>query len=89
MTEPSQQPYSVVMEVGPELAIKWLEGNTQNRPIHGGHVQRLAQEILADRWRLTHQGIAFDTEGLLIDGEAPAKECPDPLPRVRLRVSAA
>ena len=67
--KPSQEPYSVVMEVGPELAFKWLEGNTHNRPINGGHVHRLAEEIKADRWRLTHQGIAFDTQGILIDGQ--------------------
>jgi len=62
-------PYNVVMEVNPDLALEWLEGNTHNRPVKQAHVDRLAREIRAGRWRLTHQGIAFDTEGLLIDGQ--------------------
>lgn len=63
------EPYDVVMEITPELALKWLEGNTHNRPVNQAHVDRLVRDILAGRWRLTHQGIAFDTEGLLIDGQ--------------------
>lgn len=63
------EPYNVVMQVTPEMALKWLEGNTHNRPISQAHVDRLAGDIIAGRWRLTHQGIAFDTEGLLADGQ--------------------
>lgn len=33
------------------------------------HVNRLAREIKAGRWQLTHQGIAFDSGGILIDGQ--------------------
>jgi hypothetical protein len=57
------------MDVTPEKALQWLEGNTHNRPINEAHVKRLARDIQAGRWRLTHQGIAFDTDGLLVDGQ--------------------
>lgn len=67
--ESNKRPYNLVMEVTPVLATRWLEGNTHNRPVSQAHVDRLAQDILNGRWRLTHQGVAFDTEGLLIDGQ--------------------
>jgi hypothetical protein len=63
------QRYNEVIEVTPEMAFKWLEGNTHNRPVIQAHVERLAREIRAGRWHPTHQGIAFDTNGLLIDGQ--------------------
>ncbi len=63
-----KEPYHV-MDVTPDKALKWLEGNTHNRPVNEAHVRRLARDILAGRWRLTHQGIAFDTDGLLVDGQ--------------------
>lgn len=62
-------PYHVIMNVTVEQALQWLEGNTHNRPVNEAHVKRLARDIQAGRWRLTHQGIAFDTDGLLIDGQ--------------------
>lgn len=58
-----------VINVDPALAFRWLEGNTHNRPLNQAHVERLARDMKAGRWRLTHQGIAFDTTGLLIDGQ--------------------
>lgn len=64
-----KNPYSVVMAVTPEQALQWLEGNTHNRSISQAHVMCMARDMKDDRWRLTHQGIAFDTDGLLIDGQ--------------------
>jgi len=66
---PNKEPYNVVMEVSPDQAIRWLEGNTRNRPVKQSHVNRLAGEIRNNRWQLSHQGIAFDTNGLLLDGQ--------------------
>ena len=67
--DPSRRPYSLVLDVDPPQAFRWLEGNTHNRPVNQLHVERLARDMVADRWRLTHQGIAFDNTGLLIDGQ--------------------
>ena len=63
------RPYCRILDITPSMAFGWLEGNTHNRPLRQVHVQRLARDMKAGRWRLTHQGIAFDTTGLLIDGQ--------------------
>ena len=70
-TQPSdsKNPYNVVMEVGPDLAARWLDGNTHNRPLKQTLVNRFIRDMQAGRWQLTHQGIAFDTDGMLIDGQ--------------------
>ena len=65
----SRLPFNIVMEVTPNQAFRWLEGNTHNRPVNPRHVERLASDMKAGRWRLTHQGIAFDVTGLLQDGQ--------------------
>ena len=64
-----KEPHNVVMEVTPSKATNWLEGNTHNRPIRQSHVEHLAAEMKASRWRLTHQGIAFSAGGVLLDGQ--------------------
>ena len=61
--------YTVIMLVGPEQAIRWLESNTRNRPLDQKHVDYLAAEMKAGRWKLTHIGIAFDLNGVLQDGQ--------------------
>lgn len=55
--------------VTPDLATKWLEGNVHNRPVRDGVVQRYAADMRAGRWKQTHQGIAMDEDGTLIDGQ--------------------
>ena len=68
-TVAAASPYDDSVQVTPEMAAKWLEGNVLNRPLKQAHVERLAREMKAGRWRLTHQGIAFDVTGCLIDGQ--------------------
>ena len=63
------EPHNAVMEVTPTMAARWLEGNTHNRPVNPGHVERLASEMKAGRWRVTHQGVAFSPGGRLLDGQ--------------------
>lgn len=55
--------------VTPEIAEAWLQRNEHNRPIRARHVAEMAQDMRLGMWRLTHQGIAFDTQGNLIDGQ--------------------
>jgi len=57
------------MDVGPDLAAQWLEGNVRNRRIDQKHVDCLAKEMQAGRWNTTHQGIAFDSMDTLVDGQ--------------------
>ncbi|MFC4607129.1 hypothetical protein [Streptomyces maoxianensis] len=58
-----------VLHVSPELAADWLTHNTSNRPLSKGTVQQLAAQIQRGEWQLTHQGIAFDEDEVLIDGQ--------------------
>jgi hypothetical protein len=65
----SSLPHNVVLNVTPSMASRWLEGNTHNRSINNGHVDRLVREMKAGRWQLSHQGIAFSPSGRLLDGQ--------------------
>ncbi|WP_328920897.1 hypothetical protein OG911_34995 [Streptomyces sp. NBC_00208] len=56
-----------VLSVSPELAAQWR--NTNNRPLSKNTVQQLAAQIQRGEWQLTHQGIAFDEDDVLIDGQ--------------------
>jgi hypothetical protein len=58
-----------VIDVSPELAAEWLARNTNNRPLSKNTVQQLAGQIQRGEWQLTHQGIAFDEDDVLIDGQ--------------------
>lgn len=58
-----------VLDVSPQLAAQWLARNTSNRPLSKGTVQQLAGQIQRGEWQLTHQGIAFDEDDVLIDGQ--------------------
>jgi hypothetical protein len=58
-----------VRNVTPELATTWLTRNSNNRPLSKNTVQQLAAQIQRGEWQLTHQGIAFDEDDVLIDGQ--------------------
>ncbi len=59
-----------VVYVTPELAKKWLsECNNFNRPIKQAVVDMYVRQIKSGLWRRTHQGVAFDNYGILIDGQ--------------------
>ena len=65
-----KDPYSVLIDVTPALADAWLSRcNSHNRKLVDAHVERLVREMKAGRWRLTHQGIAFSTNRVLLDGQ--------------------
>lgn len=60
-----------VMEITPAIADNWLKNNTnrKNRKLSHERVAQYARAMLSGNWVLTHQGIAFDTNGDLIDGQ--------------------
>jgi len=60
---------SKVITITPEMATSFLERNTSNRPIRKPAVAFLKNSILRGEWITTHQGIAFDEHGVLIDGQ--------------------
>lgn len=64
------------MTVSPETAQDWLENRnlserrpTNNRTISQHTVRKYATAMAEGRWKLVHQGIAFDRDGWLIDGQ--------------------
>jgi len=64
------EPFVELMLVTPERALNWLENaNNRNRRVSDAYVQRLARDMRNGRWVLTHEGIAFDPNGMLLDGQ--------------------
>ena len=61
---------SEVVKITPEIAKNMLERNMKNnRRVSHDVVQRYARIMRGGGWSLTHQGIAFDDKGKLIDGQ--------------------
>lgn len=59
-----------IVRVTPDLAAEWLEKyNDGNRRLSRSVIATYARDMLNDNWRLTHQSIAFDDEGRLLDGQ--------------------
>ena len=61
---------SEVVNITPEMAAEWLEHNmANNRPLNTRTVNKYARIMRGGGWNLTHQGIAFDEKGTLVDGQ--------------------
>jgi hypothetical protein len=60
---------SKVQTITPAKASEWLEANTTNRPVSRTVVRAFAEAMKRGEWIVTHQGIAFDVSGVLIDGQ--------------------
>jgi hypothetical protein len=60
---------SKVQTVTPKKAAEYLELNTANRPLSQRTVREFAAAMRRGEWRVTHQGIAFDATGALVDGQ--------------------
>lgn len=58
-----------IMSVTPELAAQWLGHNQGNRVIRPARVAAMVADMQAGKWKLTHQGVAFDQDGNLLDGQ--------------------
>lgn len=48
-----------IMEVTPEVASRWLEKNTHNRPLRDTKVKEFADAIVRGKWMLVTDAIAF------------------------------
>ena len=60
---------SKVQKISPKRAAEMLEANTSNRPLSQPVVRAFAEAMQRGDWLVTHQGIAFDTSGVLVDGQ--------------------
>jgi hypothetical protein len=61
--------YSQWLEVTPEVAEAFLKKNDINRRVKVNPLSRLVRQMQSGQYRLTHQGVAFDTDGRLADGQ--------------------
>jgi hypothetical protein len=64
-----------VETITPEKAVKYLEYNPHNRSITKSAVNRYLEAMLKGEWWLTGQGIIFDEDGNLLDGQHRLTAC--------------
>ncbi|TWF86518.1 hypothetical protein [Streptomyces capillispiralis] len=59
------------MTITPEMAELWLAhcNPAHNRVLSDTAYERYAKAMASGAWRTTHQGIAFDKSGMLLDGQ--------------------
>lgn len=62
-------PRTELVQITPTMAGEMLKRNTGNRIVRRKAVEFLMEAIKEGRWKVTHQGIAFDRDGVLIDGQ--------------------
>lgn len=60
---------SRVQLITPAKAAEMLAANTTNRPLSKPTVRGFAEAMRRGEWIVTHQGIAFDVNGVLVDGQ--------------------
>lgn len=66
----TDEPITSVEEVTPELAERYLASRPPDqRPMSRANVDSLARDMAGGKWRVTHQGVAFDRAGRLVDGQ--------------------
>ena len=58
-----------IMNITPDMAREMLTHNTKNRKVRNDAVTAFARDMANGEWTISHQGIAFDSEGTLIDGQ--------------------
>lgn len=58
-----------VKRITPALAEEWLKLNMRNRTVSRRTVEQYARDMAAGRWKLTGEGLKFDTNMHLSDGQ--------------------
>lgn len=71
MTEPSRAGRSLrLLAIDPALASLWLQtANTRNRRMDRSRVAEYVKAMRTGRWKLSNDAIAFDHDGVLINGQ--------------------
>ncbi len=59
----------LMMDITPTLAAELLQKNATNRPLRPSHVNTLAGVMARGQFQTTHQGVALNTRGELVDGQ--------------------
>lgn len=58
-----------IVSVTPKLAVEYLTRNASNRRVRPGHINALSAVMTAGQFQSTHQGIALNTKGEVVDGQ--------------------
>lgn len=61
--------------ITPEVAALLLKNNGKNRPLRKAWVKELAGLITRGEWHLSHQAIAIDSDGVILDGQHRLHAC--------------
>lgn len=83
----TSEPYDLWIEVTPALAMQWLKNNYGNRPVKDDVVVAYARDMVHGVWVATHQGLAFDVDEKLIDGQHRLKAVVMANKTVKMKVS--
>jgi len=70
-----KQEKSGKMLVTPAMAKEWLTHNIHNRGVSLAQVEKYARDMKAGAWYYTNQGIGFDVNGTLTDGQHRLLAC--------------
>src|SRR4051812_19944132 len=62
-------PETVFERITPRLAQQYLNTMVKNRSLRRSSVKGYARDMAAGSWQTSHQGIAFDVNGKLVDGQ--------------------
>jgi len=60
---------ATIKNVSPSMAREWLASMGRNRTVKQSSVAMYANDMVNGNWKLSPQGIAFDAEGRLFDGQ--------------------
>jgi len=58
-----------IVRITPEVAERWLEANTNNRPLNKRHVGHMANVMTAGDMVFNGETIIFDSNGVLLNGQ--------------------
>lgn len=61
--------------ITPRTAEQYMKRNSGNRPIHQRTVRKYTEDMANGRWMVSSQGIGFDTNGRLVDGQHRLLAC--------------
>lgn len=78
---------TAIIDVTPAMAHDWMKQNTHNRTLRSSVVERYARDMASGEWRLTHQGIALDGNGIVLDGQHRLQAIIDSNTTVRMPVT--
>lgn len=68
-------PRAFATEVTPDIAVKWLEKNTMNRPLRQSSIDTWAEAMKAGKWELNGHTIIISNTGDVLDGQHRLSAC--------------